>query len=301
MRGRADIAGLRRALRFAGPKADVVVTQGVDAIVVGGLIARRAGAAHVVVEHGGHGLPRRLHRRLLTHAVARTVDSLVAVSASQLADLRALGYPPSRTSVISNGVERALASRGRGEVREELGVSADEFLAVFVGGLRPPKRPVDFIDAAVTAGIRGVVVGGGPLRAEVDAATALSGGDVVALGERADVADILGAADAVCLVSDVEALPLAALEGMSAGLPVVASDVGGVREAVVDRETGVLVPRGDVGALAGALRSLAGDRELAHRLGEAGRLRYEALFSADRMADEYLALLQRLAAAAHRP
>jgi glycosyltransferase involved in cell wall biosynthesis len=297
LRARTDIAGLRHALRLAQPNPAIVVSQGVDALIVGALIARRARAVHVVVEHGGPGLPRRLHRRLLTRVAARSVDSVVAVSRSQLPDLRALGYPAARTQVIANGVEPVRPARGRNDVRAEFGVSGDEFLAVFVGGLRPPKRPAAFVDAVAAAGLRGLVVGAGPLQGEVDAAIARTGNAVEAVGERTDVADILCAADAACLVSDLEALPMMALEAMSARLPVVASDVGGVREAVVDGETGLLVPQGDLEALVGALHSLAGTPALARRLGEAGQARYEALFSAERMADAYLELLEQLVAA----
>ncbi len=294
LRGRFDLPGLRRALRLAGSPPAIVVSQGVDALVVGRLIARRAHAAHIVVEHGGPGLPRRLHRRLLTRLLARRVDSVVAVSSSQLPDLRALGYPPSRTRVIPNGVEPGQPARDRSANRSEFGVGADEFLAVLIGGLREPKRPVAFVEAVVAAGVRGLVVGAGPLQGAVEAAVATTGGAVEAVGERSDVADILSAADAACVISGIEALPLAALEAMSAGLPVVASDVGGVREAVVHDETGLVVPRGDSAALVVALSTLAGDRPLAHRLGEAGQARYRALFSAERMVDGYIDLFRRV-------
>ena len=296
LRSRFDLVRLRRARRFADPAPDVVVSQGIDAMVVGRLVARRAGAAHVVVEHGGPGLARRRHRRLLTRLFARSCDAVAAVSRAQVSGLVALGYPASRIVVISNGVAAAQPARDRSVVRAELGVRPTDFLAVFVGGLRPPKQPVAFVAACVAAGVRGLVVGAGPLRYDVDAAVARSNGAVQAIGERRDVADFLLAADAACLVSDIEALPMVALEAMSAGLPVVASDVGGVPEAVVDGQTGLLVPRGDPDGLAHALATLAADGALARRLGEAGRARYEGLFSAERMADQYLDLLQRVAA-----
>ena len=80
-----------------------------------------------------------------------------------------------------------------------------------------------------------------------------------------------------------EGLGLVAAEGMAAGRPVVGTRVGGIPEVVVDGSTGILVEPGDDGALAGAVRSLAGDRELAGRLGSAGRERSLELFSAPRM------------------
>ena len=109
---------------------------------------------------------------MLTRLVARRVDSLVAVSRSQLPGLEALGYPAARTVVISNGVESPTTSRDRGAVRAEFGVAVDEFLAVFVGGLRSPKQPVAFVEAVALAGVRGLVVGDGPLREAVAVAVA---------------------------------------------------------------------------------------------------------------------------------
>jgi glycosyltransferase involved in cell wall biosynthesis len=87
---------------------------------------------------------------------------------------------------------------------------------------------------------------------------------------------------------------MAILEAMSAGLPVIASNVGGIPDAVVDGETGILVERGDDEALVAALATLASDRARAASLGAAGRARYERLFSAERMVDEYAALLKEV-------
>ncbi|MBA3844317.1 MAG: glycosyltransferase family 4 protein [Actinobacteria bacterium] len=295
LQSRTDLAGMRRALRFAQPLPEIIVSQGVDALVVGALLARRADVPHIVIEHGGPGLGRRAHRRLLTRALAPSLARVVAVTRAQTPGLRRWGYRADRIVVIPNGVEDAPPPvRERAALRLELGVAGDGFLAAFIGSLRAPKRPLAFVDAvAATPGVHGVVIGSGPLRPEVERRAANVA--VRVLGEREDVADLLGAADVLCVISDIEALPMAALEGMRAGLPLVASAVGGLPEAVEDGVTGLLLaPRDDHG-LAAALRRLAGDPALAHRLGAAGRDRYLTLFSADRMADGYEDLLRSVA------
>ena len=105
----------------------------------------------------------------------------------------------------------------------------------------------------------------------------------------------LKALDAFVLPSYFEGLPLAALEAMAAGLPVVATSVGGTPEAVVDGETGLLVDVKDAGALADALATIATDPDLRARMGAAGHARYEAEFRVDRMVDQTAALYESVA------
>jgi glycosyltransferase involved in cell wall biosynthesis len=145
-------------------------------------------------------------------------------------------------------------------------------------------------------GVHGLVVGDGPLRPSVEEAARRADSRVHVLGERHDVPDLLSAADAFCLVSGTEALPMAVIEAMSAGLPVVASAVGGIPDAVVDGETGLLVAPGDDAALVAALERIAREPALARTLGAAGRERYERLFTANGMVAAYARLLDELGA-----
>jgi glycosyltransferase involved in cell wall biosynthesis len=98
------------------------------------------------------------------------------------------------------------------------------------------------------------------------------------LGTRSDVDELLADSDALVLSSDSEGFPMSVIEAMASGVAVVASAVGGIPEAVVDGETGLLVPRRDIAALAGALGSLADDRRRVAALGDAGRRRAEERF-----------------------
>jgi glycosyltransferase involved in cell wall biosynthesis len=99
------------------------------------------------------------------------------------------------------------------------------------------------------------------------------------LGERRDVADLLRAADCFCLPSRHEILPIALLETMAAGVPVVATDVGGVSELVRDGLDGFVTRSGDAAALAAALSALAGDSELRGQMGDNGRKRVRSSFT----------------------
>src|SRR5262249_36859850 len=106
---------------------------------------------------------------------------------------------------------------------------------------------------------------------------------VAFLGHRRDVPALLQVADLFVLPSLFEGLPLAALEAMAAGEPVIASRISGTDEAVADGTTGVLVPPGNPTALAQAIRTVLNDHGLAERLGAAGRARVHAEFSAGQM------------------
>lgn len=112
------------------------------------------------------------------------------------------------------------------------------------------------------------------------------------VGSARNVAERLAAAQICVLASHFEGFPLSILEGMRAGLPVVATAVGGVREAVIDGQTGCVVPPGDHASLAEALRMLIGDGPLRGRFGRMGRRRYEAHFTFQKMLTRTLALYQ---------
>jgi glycosyltransferase involved in cell wall biosynthesis len=112
------------------------------------------------------------------------------------------------------------------------------------------------------------------------------------LGERPDIAKILAGAHIFALASKWEGFPLSILEAMRAGLPVVASQVGGVSEAVVDGDTGFLVECGDADGFRRRLAALLSDPRLRRRMGEQGRLHYEERFTLTRMLDQTYAVYQ---------
>lgn len=293
LRRRTDPRALRRALSLAASfEPDLVVTRGVSGQLVGEAIARRARAAHVLNEHtpltpDGQLVAPRLHQRGLTRVVARAVDAVVAVTERQLPPLAALGYPRERTDVVANGVfERDVQG-----VEPSPELDSDGFVVLCLAGLRPEKRVDLFIEAVAAArreqpGLRGYVAGEGPERRRLEGLAQDSG--VTLLGVRRDALELTRAADAVCLTSEAEALPMSLLEAMALERPVVATDVGGTAEQVVDGETGFLVAPGDAPAVARALVTLAGDPERARAMGVAGRRRQRERFGGEAMVDGYL-------------
>lgn len=141
------------------------------------------------------------------------------------------------------------------------------------------------------------LIGDGPLQPAVEAQARGLGlaGRVNFLGLRRDVAERLTRSQLFVLATRWEGFPYTILEAMRAGLPVVASDVGGVQEAVVHGETGLLVPRGDEQSLRQRLSEVLASPELRQRLGAAGRQRFEATFTFDRMIDKTAAVYREAA------
>jgi glycosyltransferase involved in cell wall biosynthesis len=300
MRHRLDIIGLIWALRQHELRPAIVVTHSTNAHVVGNLIARKVGSPHVTTEHlgDGPGIPRAWHREALARMVGPRVDCAIAITQRQIPRLLKLGYRSDRIRIIQTGVPEIVASSSASSVRSRLVIERNAFLAVLVATLRPEKDPGLFVRAVQLAHkseprVRGVIVGGGP---ESDRVKALVGESAIVrmTGPRSDVPDILRAADVVCLSSTAEGLPMVLLEAMAAGKPIVATEIGGVAEAVKNDRTGILVPVGDVQAFAGALVRLAGDAELAVRMGQAGRERHRTPFSLERMIDAYADVLDRM-------
>lgn len=173
-------------------------------------------------------------------------------------------------------------------------------LLVTVGRLTPPKdfRTLVAALAGVRLEFRALVVGDGPERdSAADAIRAAALDERVELiGTRDDVDRILGEADIFVLASRSEGMPMSVLEAMAAGVPVVATAVGGVPELVVEGETGLLVPPGDGSALAQAIERLLDDADLRRRLGEAGRRRVETTFSLRNWQSAHLELYTELLA-----
>ncbi len=301
LRHRADPVGLARVVRLAGPRASAVVTRGVSAHLVGQVLARRQRAAHVATEHLGPdplGMRRpRPHQQLLLGPMRPRATAVVAVAASQIDHLVRDGYRPGAIRVIRNGVAADPPLRDRAALRSQLGIAPRAFLAVLVATLRPEKRATAFVEQvtaahAVEPAITGLVVGDGPDAAAVARAAEHSAGVVRMTGYRADTLDVMHAADVICLTSAVEALPMSVLEAMSVARPVIATDVGDVREVVADGETGIVIAPDRLADMAGALVALARDPARAEALGRAGRARQRERFSIEAMIEGYAGLLE---------
>lgn len=301
LRGAARLA---RVLRRH--EVDVLHTHvHVAANVLGRIAARSVGAAvisHLHIEN--HFRASRLARAPLVgldNATARLCARLVAVSDATRLAFERQGFPGRLLETVHNGVDVAtLTATSPVAVRAELGIPDDELLLAHVGRLAPVKGQRELIGAVRELGrddvhvvlFGGDVERGGAFRAELERLAA--GLNVHFAGFRADAAPALGEADALVLPSWIEGLPLVVLEAMALAKPVVATAVGGTPEAVLDGETGLLVPPRDVPALAAALGRLLGDEDLRRQLGVAGRERVEKHFSARAMSQRILEIYAEL-------
>jgi glycosyltransferase involved in cell wall biosynthesis len=300
-------AGAGRALREARGRPGAVITRTVSPQLVGQAIARRAGAPHVFNEHtpltaAGELIAMRPRQTLLTRLVAPQVDLVVAVSARQAAPLARLGYRRDRIAVVPNGVFASDVEThvDRPAMRAALGLGERDFAVLCLANLRPEKGGAAFAEAVARARadgaheLRGLIAGDGPERDRLE--RLVSGIDgVELLGTRGDVPELLGACDALALLSEAEALPMSILEAMALARPVVATDVGGIPEAVADGETGIVVAPGDTAAAARALAGLAADPDRARTMGERGQARQRELFAGEAMVDGYWRALAEVA------
>jgi len=273
-------------------RADIVHSHEFTMAIYGAAGARRAGARHVITMHGGLYYSLKWRRRAALRWAARRSDALVGVSAATASALRKqLGVSDARVHVIPNGIPLRTGARDR--VRRELSIAPGELLIVSVGNLYPVKGHAVLIDALATlrdrAGWRLAIAGRGEEepRLRAQAAAAGIGERVHLLGFRDDVADIFAAGDLFAMPSLSEGLPLALVEAMSFGLPVVVSRVGGVPEVVTNDVEGLLVPPSDPGALALAIRSLLDDPARRSRQGGAARTRALRDYAIGTMVDRY--------------
>lgn len=234
--------------------------------------------------------PKRLVYRLLYRAGARRVDGLIAVSDDVAAAVRSSFRPPAGKLVtIANGVDLERYGRpvDRNVIRDRVGIPGGARVLIVVAKLMPQKGHIVLLQALAPLldrhpDLHVLLVGDGPLRASLFASIArLSAPERVRLvGNRLDVNDLLAASDLFVLPSLWEGLPMALLEAMASGLPVVATNVSGSSEVVVDNQTGILVPPGDVDRLRAAIANILEAPERAHRMAEAGLDRVKRLYSA---------------------
>jgi glycosyltransferase involved in cell wall biosynthesis len=288
------------AAAFARHRVDIAHSHEFSMAVYGAWAAKQAGIPHVITMHGGRYYAQRLRRRLALRAAIAVSRRTVAVSDSLARDLsRDLRFRRSRILTIPNGVR--FVPPERTTVRDELQLGPDDRLLVSVGNLYPVKGHQHLIDALARLvgrypSLHLAICGRGKL-ADVLAARAhalLVAEHVHLLGLRADIREILAAADVFVLPSLSEGLPLALLEAMFAGCPIVASDVGEVATALAGGDAGVLVPPGDPQALAAALDRLLSDPHRARALGASAVRRAAAEYDLSRMIRRYTSVYQEL-------
>jgi glycosyltransferase involved in cell wall biosynthesis len=230
-------------------------------------------------------------QRLMATARRHGSRRVIAVSeAARTAYLHAGLDDDRHVTTVHNGISIRTPAVARSVTRSRLGIAPDAPVVAMASVLRAGKGH----DVAFEAmrrllprfpDLQLVVAGDGPLRAEVERQAADLGPAVRFLGFRRDVMDLLAASDALLLPSRMDAFPTNLLEAAAVGVPAVATAVGGIPEIIEDGTTGLLIPDPPTaGAIADALGRLLGDADLRRTMGEAGRRRFSAHFTAERWA-----------------
>jgi len=293
---------LYRFLRQQRPH--IVQTHNWATLLEGFLGAKLAGVPLIV--HAEHGtIESRARNLFLQRHLWKKVHRVLCVSQAhrrRLADT--VRFPYQRLQPILNGVDTSLFAPRPGDrksLRTQLGLKPECLYIGTVGNLRPVKNHALLLRVSQQVcrryqNVRFVLIGHGPLREQLAAYAQELGiqHQVQFLGTRADIPELLNALDIFVLPSLSEGLPMSVLEAMACGLPVVATQVGGLPEVIEDGKTGLLVPSQDEQQLTLALEVLIQHEKQRKVLGEQGRKRVVEHFSVQKMTNEYQELYESL-------
>ncbi len=299
--------GLRREIRQARP--DILHFFMPEPYLVGSLAAAGLGGMIKIMSRRSLSVYQGNHPILakVEHRLHRSVDALIGNSSAVAAQLIAECGDARKVGIIHNGIELPAAPepQARKARRREFDIPEDAFVIASVANLIPYKGHADLL--AALAGVRGrlrgpwrlMVIGrdegiGRDLR--VQAETLGIGTNVLWLGERSNPQELLGAADLGVLPSHQEGFSNSLIEKMAQGLAVVATRVGGNIDAIVDGESGRLVPVAEPAVLGDAIATLYEDPGLRARMGAAARGRVERFFTLEACVRRYLNLYIGIAA-----
>lgn len=273
----------------------------------GALAARLSGVRPRVIftEHGRHypdrvSAKRRILNRLIFDRLADHVSAVCGFSANSLSEVD--GFDGGRIEVIENGVDVTRYERppDRQALRLRLGLHPSRRYVLTVARFHPVKDHSTLLHAfaevaRVLPDVELLLVGDGTLRRDLEALARRLGlqARVHFCGVREDVADIMRAADLFALTSLSEGASMTLLEAMASELAVVATAVGGNPEILRHGIDGLLVPRGDAGAIAGAMLRVLGDPALAASMRRAGARRVRERYRLDRTVERYYRLYAR--------
>jgi len=305
LRQRDAYAQVKAAVRDSAPA--VVHTQLEFANVLGSLAAHRLGLPSIATLHTldtpAPGSRDHYRFRLMAWMLRRYAHRVITVSESaRTHHLERARLRPERVITLYNGIDidrfRHVSPGTRTAMRAELGISSDATVLITVAVQREPKGIQHMLAAlpAVVAArpdVHYLLVGNGPHRPSLEqvAATTGAASHTVFAGSRDDVPALLAAADLFVLPSLTEALPTVIAEAMAAGLPVVASTVGGIPEMVAPGDSALLVPPADPGALADAVTRILSNPRQSAAMGRAGQRiaaeRFDARRQTEHLAEEY--------------
>jgi glycosyltransferase involved in cell wall biosynthesis len=274
------------------------------------VLAGRRSARHTVMTVCSTAMPRSILEpveRRVDRRLAGSLDAVVVPAERPAAAMVARDFPRDAMKIIPWGA-RSIPFAVDPGARGRLGLPAKDPVIVCLANFTSTKGQAVIVDAMPVLaerfpGIRAVLAGGGPeLPALRDRAVARGVAEsVIFPGSFKEPWDLLRAADVFVLASEIEGLPLAVLEAMSQGVPVVATDVGGMPEAVIDDVTGFLLPPRDPAALTTAITRILRDPAVATRMRQAALTRFEQRFTMERMLESHRDLYVSLARSGDAP
>ena len=249
-------------------KIDIVHTHDSSANLYGSVAGKLAGVKVIInTEHGGIYFETR-RKRLINRILCLLNDREICVSNNVKKDLLSMGLSSKRLTVIHNGIDfdRFDLQMDKNNIRKGFGFNNSDFIITTIGRLSGEKNQIMLLEVVKPIlekipEARFTITGRGPLRKDLqEYAVRLQVAEkVVFLGERDDVAPVLKMSDCFVLCSNYESFGLTILEAMAAGIPVIATDVGGVKEIVNNGETGILVPKDNKEELTRAIIAIKSD------------------------------------------
>ncbi len=292
-------AAMRHLCRRLDP--DVVHCHGYRADVLDGSVARGLGLPVVSTVHGftGGGWKNALYERLQFRALRR-MDRVVAVSSPLVDRLTRRGVPRDRIVLLPNAYRALEPALSRAAARARLGLAGEGRTVGWIGRMSREKGADVFARAAITSGrsdLEWVMVGDGPERSHVEAQVRNAGFSdrFVFMGQQPDAGRLVRAFDVLVLSSRTEGTPIVALEAMAAGVPVVATAVGGVPD-LLEGDAGRLVEPERPGELAAAACDLIDNPGMAEAMAARASTRLTARYAVEPWVDAHVELYQRLAA-----
>ena len=280
---------------------DAVITVGAgDKMFWGRLAARRVGVPVILSALHSTGWPDGVGR--LNRILTPLTDSFIAVADSHGQFLaKNLRVPRERVAVIPNGVDtqRFSPTPDVAAIRKEFNIGPTDPVLGIVAALRPEKNHELFLDVAARVVMklpiaRFLIVGDGPCRESLEQRAEALGiaAHTIFVGSRPDVPRLLAAMDVFALTSQMEANPLSILEAMSVGRPVVSTNVGSIHEAVIEGQTGYLVPAGDAAQFTHRVVQLLDAPMMSHVMGVAARKLVVERWSIEAMVAGYERLIE---------
>ncbi|MCC9605408.1 glycosyltransferase [Blastopirellula sp. JC732] len=303
--GKYDLRVLPRMIElFRLRQIDAIVTVGAgDKMFWGRLAAYMAGVPVIASAIHSTGWPDSIN--WLNRRLTSITDRFIGVAdphGKHLVEVE--GFPPEKVVVIRNGIDTARFrpnAEARRKLRRELQISETAPVCGIVAALRPEKDHCLFVAAAAQVletvpEARFLIVGDGPERPAIEAKCRELGVErqVLMLGSRSDIPEVLAACDLFALTSKNEASPVSILEAMSVELPIVAPRVGSIPQAVDEGANGLLYPASDLAAVAEAMRSLLSSPDRIRQMGKSAREKAIRYGSLETMVDGYETLIESI-------